>query len=111
MNPDNDNGRNEPLSPTDPSSEDREGEPGETFPPFDDPAFSSKAPSSPPADDVSNRGFQGEDPIFAGHPDFSQDAAKNKPPKSGVGNSEAIDDVNEETRHSDGQNPTRSSPL
>lgn len=44
------------------------------------------------------------DEEFAGHPDFSQDAAKNDPPK-GIGNSEPVDDVDEKTRHSDGVNP------
>ncbi len=37
--------------------------------------------------------------------DFSQDAAKNKKPV-GIGLSEALSDVDEKTRHSDGQNPT-----
>lgn len=35
---------------------------------------------------------------------FSQDAAANKLPPSRVGNSEPIDDLNEKTRHSEGQN-------
>jgi hypothetical protein len=35
---------------------------------------------------------------------FSQDAAANKRPPSGLGNSESKEDVNEKTRHSDGQN-------
>lgn len=43
------------------------------------------------------------DTEFAGHPDFSQDAAANKPPR-GTGNSEPVDDADEETRHSNGVN-------
>ncbi|MGB3643452.1 MAG: hypothetical protein WBA15_03150 [Mesorhizobium sp.] len=35
---------------------------------------------------------------------FSQDAAANKRPPSGLGNSESKEDVNEKMRHSDGQN-------
>lgn len=41
---------------------------------------------------------------------FSQDAATNKRPPSGMGNSESVDDANEKTRHSDGQNPGRRPP-
>ena len=36
---------------------------------------------------------------------FSQEAAKNRKPDSGEGLTEALVDVNEKTRHSDGQNP------
>jgi hypothetical protein len=42
--------------------------------------------------------------------DFSQDAATNRKPKSGVGLTEPVDDANEKTRHYDGQNPGRHSP-
>lgn len=42
--------------------------------------------------------------------DFSQDAALKKPPLTGIGLTEASSDVqadvNEKTRHSDGQNPS-----
>ena len=41
------------------------------------------------------------------HDDFSQSAAENRKPKGGVGLTESVDDVNEKTRHSDGQNPTQ----
>jgi hypothetical protein len=34
---------------------------------------------------------------------FSQDAAANKMPPSGLGNSESNEDVNEKTRHSEGR--------
>ena len=37
----------------------------------------------------------------------SQDAATNKKPVGGVGLSEPVEDVNERTRHYDGQNPSR----
>ena len=36
---------------------------------------------------------------------FSQEATENRKPDSGEGLTEALDDVNEKTRHSDGQNP------
>jgi len=39
------------------------------------------------------------------HDDISQDAATNRPPKDGIGLTEPLDDVNEKTRHYDGQNP------
>jgi hypothetical protein len=39
--------------------------------------------------------------------DFSQDAATNRKPKGNFGLSEPTDDVNEKTRHSDGQNPSK----
>lgn len=39
--------------------------------------------------------------------DFSQDAAENRKPKAGVGLTEPDGDVNEKTRHYDGQNPRR----
>ncbi|TWG53541.1 hypothetical protein [Aminobacter sp. J44] len=53
-----------------------------------------------------------EDTQYAGHEDFSQDAAGNKPPE-GFGNSEPADDVDAKTRHSDGVNaePASQQPL
>jgi hypothetical protein len=82
-------------------------QPVEEFPRFDDPAASSRpaqpavsspAPvSEPPPDDTRH----------TGHPDFSQDAALESPPEN-MGNAESVDDVDEQTRHSDGQNPPRS---
>lgn len=42
--------------------------------------------------------------------DFSQDAATNKLPPDAYGNTEPVDDENEKTRHSDGQNPPRKRP-
>ena len=49
------------------------------------------------------------DTEYAGHPEFSQDAAANKPPKA-IGNSESNSDVDAKTRHSDGVNPAHPSP-
>jgi hypothetical protein len=42
--------------------------------------------------------------------DFAQDAATNRKPKDGVGLTEPLDDVNEKTRHYDGQNPGMRTP-
>ena len=42
---------------------------------------------------------------------FSQEAAKNKQPAKGMGLTEAQDEVNEKTRHSDGRNPSRNQPT
>lgn len=44
------------------------------------------------------------DHTYDGHPEFSQEAAANKPPR-GLGNSEPVDDVDAKTRHSDGVAP------
>ena len=73
--------------------------PAEVFPAFDDPAF-SPAPAEPPAEDAAPAPA---DPIYAGHPEFSQDAAKNRPPPAGMGNSEPVEETNDRTRHSDGR--------
>lgn len=103
MNPiPNDNGTAESTEPETDNDRTRE-----SFPPFDDPASSARpagspvTPTSPVSADPPN------DTQYAGHPDFSQDAASNTPP-SGIGNEERVDDVNEKTRHSDGQNPASS---
>ncbi len=80
------------------------GVPPETFPPFDDPAFSS-IPAEPPPADANDRREPPKDSEYEGHPEFSQDAAENKLPPGEFGNSEPVDDANEKTRHSDGQNP------
>lgn len=39
---------------------------------------------------------------------FSQEAAKNRKPERGEGLTEAVNETNEKTRHSDGQNPPTS---
>ena len=41
------------------------------------------------------------------HDEFSQSAAENRKPKGGIGLTESVDDVNEKTRHFDGQNPSK----
>ena len=46
------------------------------------------------------------DVTYDGHPDFSQDAAANLPPK-GIGNSEPLDEREAQTRHSNGINPPK----
>ncbi|MBD0413982.1 hypothetical protein ICI42_04880 [Tianweitania sp. Rool2] len=43
------------------------------------------------------------------HPEFSQDAATNKRPNDQFGLTEPTNDVDEKTRHSDGQQPSASS--
>lgn len=82
-----------------------ERHPAEKFPPFDDPAFSARSARGAVRNDAPDLPSPPEDTRYAGHPDFSQDAAGNQPPPSGSGNSEPVEDANEKTRHSDGQNP------
>ena len=102
-NPDHDQGfPDEPLLPED---DDRAGGP---FPPFDDPA-DSPGPAVTEGSAAPKPKQAPTDTRYAGHPEFSQDAASNTPP-AGIGNSEAVDDVDEKTRHSDGQNPKLSTP-
>lgn len=81
------------------------GLPTDTFPPFDDPAFSAVPAKFPAVDPTCTPHSAPQDPIFAGHPEFSQDAAKNKPPRKRFDNSEAVKNADEKTRHSDGQQP------
>ncbi|WP_156465014.1 hypothetical protein [Mesorhizobium sp. Root552] len=88
------------TSPTD----DEDERPNESFPPFDDPAFSAKPATPAISESTVDPLTMPKDSIFAGHPDFSQDAGKNKRPP-GLGNSKPSNDVNEKTRHSDGYNP------
>lgn len=77
----------------------------DVLPPYDDPANSPTPAGSPVQAGAPEYPAPPRDTEFAGHPDFSQDAAANKPPK-GIGNSEPLDDVDEQTRHSDGVNPS-----
>lgn len=108
-----------PEIPHAPPSGADEERPAGSFPPFDDPAFASGAPGevllnpmrSGPIAEVEARNEEQarmapKDTEYAGHPDFSQDAAGNKPPR-GIGNSEPLNDVEEETRHSEGVEPSR----
>ena len=53
---------------------------GETFPPFSDPAFSSEPAKPPVKPNAPKHEPPPKDTQYEGHPDFSQDAAKNKPP-------------------------------
>ena len=48
----------------------------------------------------------GPDPSDA----FSQDAAGNKKPKDGIGLTRPVNDVDDKTHQSDGQNPPRARP-
>jgi hypothetical protein len=52
---------------------------------------------------------QSTDTLYSGHPEFSQDAASNKPP-DGIGNSEPVDDSDERIRRSEGVNLARPAP-
>lgn len=76
------------------------------LPKYTDPAFSNAPAGSPVQSEPPVRSHAPRDTEYEGHPDFSQDAAANKPPK-GIGNSESVDDDEEETRHSDGVEPDR----
>lgn len=49
----------------------------------------------------------GPDPSDA----FSQDAAGNKKPKDGIGLTRPVNDVDDKTHQSDGQNPSQASPT
>lgn len=50
------------------------------FPPFNDPAFSPERGSPPETDPAAPAVHPPKDTQYQGHPDFSQDAAKNDPP-------------------------------
>lgn len=90
--------------------DDDEDRPGENFPPFDDPAFSSKPATPAISESALGQDYTPQDPVFAGHPEFSQEAGKNRPP-TGLGNSRPLDDFNEKTRHSDGQDQASGVPA
>jgi hypothetical protein len=83
-----------------------DGSAGE-FPPFEHvthPASQGGHPTShPQAGNDTDPAPHGA--LYEGHPEFSQDAAANKPPR-GIGNSESVDDVDAKTRHSDGVEPS-----
>lgn len=79
------------------------------FPRYDDPAHSNNPSGSPVQQSAPETPTPPENTEYAGHPEFSQDAAANQPPQ-GIGNSESSDDIGEKTRHSDGVNPTHPSP-
>jgi hypothetical protein len=84
--------------------------PAESFPPFDDPAFSAKPAQSPVQATAPSYDAPRDDTEYAGHPDFSQDAASNKPPKDGMGLTRPLGENSEETRQSDAQGPSVADP-
>jgi len=71
---------NNPHEP--PANDAGAGKSTDRFPPFNDPAFSAEAPEpvvppdAPPLPDLPPKDTQ-----YEGHPDFSQDAAQNRPPR------------------------------
>lgn len=86
------------------------GVPVETFPPFDDPANSPAPAGYPVKPTAAPPEAPSEDPIYAGHPDFSQEAACNKPPEGGMGLTRPLDETSKGTRQSDAQGPSVASP-
>lgn len=54
--------------------------PAGSLPPFTDPAFSSKPATPAVSPDAPDRAPPPKDTEFAGHPEFSEDAAMNEPP-------------------------------
>lgn len=57
-----------------------EAYPAGSLPPFTDPAFSSKPATPAVMPGAPDHEAPPKDTEFDGHPDFSQDAAKNEPP-------------------------------
>jgi len=57
------------------------GHPAGSLPPFTDPAFSSKPASPAVRPDAPDRTAPPKDTEFAGHPDFSEEAAENRRPE------------------------------
>lgn len=90
--PDNDDGgrRDHPDERREPGSPD-DGHPEGSLPPFTDPAFSSKPATPAVLPDAPDYPPPPKDTEFAGHPEFSEDAANNEPP-DGMGLTEAMDD-------------------
>jgi hypothetical protein len=86
------------------------GVPADTFPPFDDPANSSRPAGSPVQPTAPVYPVPPDDIEYAGHPDFSQDAASNKPPNDDMGLTRPLGETSEETRQSDAQGPSIASP-
>jgi hypothetical protein len=52
------------------------------FPPFNDPAFSADKPEPVVKPDAAPTDTLPKDTQYEGHPDFSQEAAKNRTPRS-----------------------------
>lgn len=99
--------RNNPPPPREAGESDERSD--SSLPPFTDPAFSSEPAGRAVRPDAPFYKEPPKDTEFAGHPDFSQDAAANKPPR-GMGNSEPVDDVVGKARRSEGLNPVHPSP-
>lgn len=77
--------------------------PAGSLPPFTDPAFSSKPATPAVLPDAPDYSPPPKDTEFAGHPEFSQDAAKNEPP-DGMGLTEAMDEGEGSAGKSEGVN-------
>lgn len=75
--------------------------PAGSLPPFTDPAFSSKPATGAVQPDAPTYTAPPRDTEFAGHPDFSEDAARNRPPE-GMGLTEGVDEVEGKTGKSEG---------
>jgi hypothetical protein len=90
---------------------DQEPRPSEVFKPFDDPAFSA-APAQPPVKATAPVPEKpAKDTGYAGHPDFSQDAAGNHPPKGGMGLTRPLGETSAQTRQSDSRGPSVAAPA
>ena len=77
--------------------------PAGSFPPYDDPAYSPDPATPAVSHSTHERKPPPKNTEFAGHPDFSEDAAKNKPPR-GIGLSEKLDENALNTGKSEGVN-------
>lgn len=80
-----------------------------SLPAFDDPAFSAHSAKPLVTPDAPVEETPPVDTQYAGHSEFSQQAAANRPPRD-FGISEPTDDVDAKTRHSDGVNPREPAP-
>ncbi len=69
------------------SADRNDDRPAETFPAFDDPAFSARPAGSPVEPTAPTYKDPPRDTEYAGHPGFSEDAALDVAPH-GIGNSE-----------------------
>lgn len=82
------------YAPT-PRDEGDDEHPAGSLPPFTDPAFSSR-PGTPAVEpDAPSYKAPRKDTEFAGHPDFSQEAAKNKLPEGELPDTKSREEVAE----------------
>jgi len=72
-----------------------------SLPAFTDPAFSSEPATPAVLPDAPIHKGPPKDTEFAGHPDFSEEAAKNRPPE-GMGLTEGTDENGSNTGKSEG---------